>query len=358
MFSTIFGCWMFLLIPSQNEKSALNITPEQASKFATLALKNIHREYPNKPNNVLAGPEEVLPPSKLYPAFYGSFDWHSSVHGHWMLVRLLKKFPQLAEAGRIRAALAKSLTAENLQGETEFFKKPESKSFERPYGWSWFLKLALELQTWEDPQGREWASNLKPLEELIVRRYIEYFPKQTYPIRSGVHSNTAFGLVFALDYARGVKHKELEELLVGRARSYFLKDEAIPAKWEPDGADFFSPSLMEADLMARILPREEFATWLNAYYPSLEKGEPSSLLQPAKVSDRSDPQIVHLDGLNLSRAWCMLGIARALPQADPRVKTLQDSAMVHATSALGHVTSGDYAGEHWLASFAVYLLTR
>lgn len=357
MFSAIFGCGILFLMPSQNEKSALNITQEQASKFATLALKNIHREYPNKPNNVLAGPEEVLPPSKLYPAFYGSFDWHSSVHGHWMLVRLLKKFPQLAQAENIRTALARSLTAENLRGEAEFFKKPESKSFERPYGWSWFLKLALELHTWEDTQGRAWAKNLKPLEDLIVKRYMEFFPRQTYPIRSGVHSNTAFGLTFALDYARGMKNRELEEVLVAVAKTYYLKDKAIPAQWEPDGADFFSPSLMEADLMRRILPPEEFATWLGAYYPGLEKGEPATLLQPAKVSDRSDPQIVHLDGLNLSRAWCMASIARALPVADSRGKILMESARLHAGSALEHVSSGDYAGEHWLASFAVYLLT-
>lgn len=358
MHTEVLFCSLVLWMPAPMEKASLKITPEQASRFASLALKNIHREYPNKPNNVLEGPQDVLPPSRLYPAFYGSFDWHSSVHGHWMLVRLLKLHPKLKEADQIRQALAKNLTRENLLAETAFFLKPESKSFERPYGWSWFLKLALELNTWDDPQGREWAQNLKPLEDLIVKRYLDYFPKQTYPIRSGVHSSTAFGLTFALDYARGMKNKPLEDLITSRTRSYFLKDDSIPAKWEPDGNDFFSPSLMEADLMRRILPQAEFATWLDRFYPDLIKGEPKSLFLPAEVSDRSDPQIVHLDGLNLSRAWCMKSIAMALPANDRRRMLLNDSASRHSTAALAHVSSGDYSGEHWLASFAVYLLTQ
>ena len=334
----------------------LKLSEEQATKFAGLALKNIHREYPNKPGNVLEGPKDILSPKQLYPAFHGCYDWHSSVHGHWMLVKILKEFPQLKEAEEIRKALAKNITKENLLAEAAFFLKPESKSFERPYGWSWFLKLTLELRSWEDPLGKELAQHLKPLEEIIVGRYIQYFPKQTYPIRSGVHSNTAFGLTYALDYSRQMENKELEQLIVKRAREYYLKDEMIPAKWEPDGADFFSPSLMEADLMRRILPQKEFSIWLDKFYPNLLKSEPANLFSPAVVSDRTDPQIVHLDGLNLSRAWCMKNIGLALSEGDSRRMIFLESVRKHAEASLGHVSSGDYAGEHWLASFAVNLL--
>jgi hypothetical protein len=292
----------------------------------------------------------------LHPAFYGCFDWHSSVHGHWMLVRLLRQFPDLPEKKEIRAVLAEHLTAKNLQAEADYFAQPNRQSFERPYGWAWLLKLAEELHGWDDPDAREWSKNLRPLTDTLVARYTSYFPKQTYPIRSGVHPNTAFGFAFALDYARTVKHKELEKLIVERSRTYYLKDEKVPAAWEPDGADFFSPSLMEADLMRRVLPSEEFPGWLRRFYPDLAKGEPKSLLEPAVVTDRSDPQIVHLDGLNLSRAWCMRSVAAALPKADPLRKALAASARRHAEAGLKHVASGNYEGEHWLASFAVYML--
>ena len=198
---------------------------------------------------------------------------------------------------------------------------------------------------------------MKPLADLLVERYLSFLPKQTYPIRSGVHSNTAFGLMFALDYARTVDHKELRAVIEDRSRSYYAKDAGIPAKWEPDGADFFSPSLMEADLMRRVLPATEYRDWLKGFLPGLEKGEPKTLLFPATVADRSDPQIVHLDGLNLSRAWCMRSIAAALAKDDPARKVFTESAARHAEAALPHIASGDFAGEHWLASFAVYLLT-
>jgi hypothetical protein len=193
--------------------------------------------------------------------------------------------------------------------------------------------------------------------DAISARYLSYFPKQTYPIRSGVHPNTAFGLAFALDHARAVGNQPLRELLEERSRTYYEEDREAPARWEPDGADFFSPSLMEADLMRRVLPPAEFADWFRRYLPDIARGEPKRLLSPAQVTDRSDPQIVHLDGLNLSRAWCMRSIAAALPKDDPARKVLADSAARHAESALGHVASGDYAGEHWLASFAVYMLS-
>ncbi len=333
------------------------MTREQASAFARLALKGLRKQFPNKPADVLNDDKDVQSPRQMHPAFYGCFDWHSSVHGHWMLVRLLRLFPDLPEQKEIRAALAENLTAKNLKAEADTFSRPMGQSFERPYGWAWLLKLAEELHGWDNPDGKEWSRNLQPLTDTIVARYLAYFPKQTYPIRSGVHSSTAFGLTFALDYARAVGNNKLRDLIEERSRFYFGKDAGVPAAWEPDGADFFSPSLMEADLMRRVLPEAEFREWLKRFLPELAKGEPKNLLAPATVSDRTDPQIVHLDGLNLSRAWCMRHIAASLPGDSPARKVLRESADRHAEAALRHVASGDYAGEHWLASFAVYLLS-
>jgi hypothetical protein len=338
-------------------KKALAMNREQASAFARLALKGLSKEYPNKPGDVLNSAADVQNPRTVHPAFYGCYDWHSSVHGHWMLVRLLRLVPELPEKQQIRAVLAEQLTAKNLKAEADYFARSNSQSFERPYGWAWLLKLAEELHGWDDQDGKAWSQNVQPLADVIMARYLSYFPKQTYPIRSGVHPNTAFGLAFALDYARAVGHSKLRALVEERSRSYFAKDRQIPAAWEPDGADFFSPSLMEADLMRRVLPPAEFRTWFKYFLPEVAKGEPRSLLEPAKVSDRTDPQLVHLDGLNLSRAWCLRGTAAALPKDDPARKVLLESAARHVEAALPHVASGDYAGEHWLASFAVYLLS-
>jgi hypothetical protein len=333
------------------------MTQIQASSFARLALKAVQKEYPNKPEHVQNSEMDVRGPRAVHPAFYGSFDWHSSVHGHWMLVRLLRLFPDLPERPQIRTMLEGHLTAQNLQAEADYFGQPNRQSFERTYGWAWFLKLAEELHGWDDSDGKRWSSNLRPLTDTIVARYLAYFPKQTYPIRTGVHPNTAFGLSFALDYARAVDHKPLQDLIEERSRTYFAKDAAIPAAWEPSGTDFFSPSLMEADLMRRVLSPKEFHAWLRRFLPGLETGDPKTLFAPAQVTDRSDPQLVHLDGLNLSRAWCMQEIAAALPRDDAARKTLADSAARHVEAALPHVASGDYMGEHWLATFAVYLLS-
>lgn len=335
----------------------LTLSEAQATQFAKLALKGIGKEYPNKPGDVLNGKEEVQSPREVHPAFYGCYDWHSSVHGHWMLVRILKLYPKSPLKAEIRAALAANLTAKNLEAEAKYFSRPLAKPYERPYGWSWLLKLAEELHTWDDPQGLEWSANLRPLADLLAKQYVDYFPKQTYPNRSGVHSSTAFGLTFALDYARTVGDKKLEALVVERAKKYFGKDENIPAAWEPDGADFFSPSLMEADLMRRVLAPDEFRAWFAKYLPRAAESEPEGLFFPATVTDRTDPQLVHLDGLNLSRAWCMRSIAGVYPEGDPVRKSLLESARRHSDAALPHITSGDYAGEHWLASFATYLLT-
>ena len=339
------------------QDSVLSLDEEAASRFARLALKGIEREYPNKPGHVMNNASEVQNPAALHPAFYGSFDWHSSVHGHWMLVRLLRLFVDLPEAPAIRKVLNRHLTAEHIAAEVAYFDQPNRKSFERTYGWAWLLKLAEELHRWDDGDARRWAEAIEPLADAMERRTIDFLPRQTYPIRRGVHPNTAFGIAFALDYARAKGRADLEEVLLERARSYFGDDVDYPAAWEPDGDDFFSPGLMEADLMRRVLPVPEFTRWFRRFLPALARGEPRSLLEPAAVADRSDPKIVHLDGLNLSRAWCMKGIAAALGSEHPLSERLLFSARAHADATLGHVASGNYEGEHWLASFAVYLLT-
>ena len=342
---------------TKSSKTNLSLTESQASHFAQLALKCVTREYPNKPDHVLNDASEVWGPRAMHPTFYGCFDWHSSVHGHWMLARLLRSFPELPEAGDIRKALSANLTAENILAETAYLKQKNRQSFERTYGWAWLLKLAEELSLSSDAEVRIWSTNLQPLVDALVDSYLQFLPKQTYPIRTGVHPNTAFGLAFAFDYARASGNQKLAALVAERSRTYFANDKNYPGAWEPGGEDFFSPALMEADLMRRVLSPDEFRRWFHQFLPQLAAGVPERLLQPATVSDRSDPKLVHLDGLNLSRAWCMRNIARALPPADPVRKVLAQSADAHLKDALPHVASGDYAGEHWLASFAVYLLS-
>ena len=331
---------------------------EAASLFAGLALQAITREYPNKLDHVMGSEDEVQSPSVLHPAFFGSYDWHSCVHGHWLLVRLLRRFPDLPEAEEIRATLNGLLTRENIASELAYLAQPNRASFERTYGWAWLLKLTEELNGWDDEDGRLWRANLDPLAEAFADLYMDFLPKQDYPIRRGVHPNTAFGIAFALDYARSVGHQGLEDLLLERSGTYFSADTDYPAEWEPDGDDFFSRSLMEADLMRRVLEPGAFARWFHGFLPGLAEGRPETLLNPADVSDRTDPKIVHLDGLNLSRAWCMRLIAGALPEGDPVRPVLLRSAARHAQATLPHIASGNYEGEHWLATFAVYLLTE
>jgi hypothetical protein len=341
--------------PAQPDRPRL--TPETAESLSRLSLGCIHREYPNKPDHVLNDESEVQSPAELHPAFYGCFDWHSSVHGHWTLVRLLEVFPDIPNGEEIRAALRQSLSAENIRGELAYLQGPNRKSFERTYGWAWLLKLAQELGDWNDPDGAEWSRNLEPLAQEIAARYIDFLPRQTYPIRRGVHANTAFGIAFALDYARATGNAALEDLLTERRLAYFADDADYPASWEPGGDDFFSPALMEADLMRRVLPGEEFREWFSRFLPQVATGGPENLMQPAVVADRTDPKIVHLDGLNLSRAWCMAGIASALPEGSRSRRTLEAAALANAADALANVASGSYEGEHWLASFAVYTLS-
>jgi hypothetical protein len=338
-------------------KQSTSLTEKEASHFAGLALKCVNRELPNKPEHVINSSADVQSPKVLHPAFYGCYDWHSSVHGHWMLVRLLKTFQNLPESQQIRKALSANLTIENIRVEAAYMSQPNRQSFERTYGWAWLLKLAEELHSWDDPDGDNWAEALQPLVDVIVKSYKTFLPKQTYPIRTGVHPNTAFGLAFALDYAKAVGDRDFEALLDERSRAYFSRDANYPGAWEPGGEDFFSPALMEADLMRRVMKPVEFATWFRRFLPEAVRGQPNSLLQPAIVTDRTDPKLVHLDGLNLSRAWCMRSVANSLPAREPARRVLLNSADKHSSAALAHVASGDYAGEHWLASFAVYLLT-
>jgi hypothetical protein len=328
-----------------------------SSDFARLVLNCIGREFPNKLDHCIEDASQVRSPRSLHPAFYGCFDWHSAVHGHWMLIHLLRRSAPMEKAQEIRVALDKNLTPENLLAEVAYFKQKGRASFERTYGWAWLLKLAEELHGWEDKDGQRWSRNLRPLVAAVVERYHEFLPKQTYPIRTGVHPNTAFGLCLALDYARTVQDKNFAELIKGTSRSYYLADTNYPAWLEPCGEDFLSPALLEADLMRRILPTAAFAEWFHKFLPGLEEGDPKSLMTPAIVSDRTDGKLVHLDGLNLSRAWCMRSIASALPRTDPAATQLRTAAQLHADDGLAHVTSGNYEGEHWLATFAVYLLS-
>ena len=342
---------------AQQTNSNTSLTQAQASHFAALALKCVQKEYPNKLDHVNNDADDVRSPRAMHPAFYGCFDWHSTVHGHWMLVHLLKAFPAMPEAKEIRRALNANLSEKNIAGEVAYLKQANRASFERTYGWAWLLKLAEELRGWNDEDGRCWSRNLQALADGFVEKYLAFLPKQNYPIRTGVHPNTAFGLAFALDYARAVGDKKLEALIVERSRTYFGRDVNYPASWEPGGEDFFSPALIEADLMRRFMSKPEFAAWFHRFLLGIARNQPKQLLQPAVVTDRTDPKLVHLDGLNLSRAWCMRSIASALPVNDPARRILARSATAHANAALPFIASGNYEGEHWLASFAVYMLT-
>ena len=345
------------VVAQDTHQRKVSLTETEASHFARLALRCIQKEYPNKPDHTINDGGDVRSPRAIHPAFYGCFDWHSTVHGHWMLVHLLRLLPSMREAREIRAALDENLTAKNIAGEVAYLNQPNRASFERTYGWAWLLKLAEELHDWNDEDGRRWSKNLQPLADALAQKYLAFLPKQNYPIRTGVHPNTAFGLAFALDYARAVGDKKLESLIIERSRTYFGRDIDYPAAWEPGGEDFFSAALMEADLMRRVMTKSEFALWFPRFLPAVARNQPAALLQPALVTDRTDPKLVHLDGLNLSRAWCMRSIAAALPANDPARKVLARSASAHASAALAHVASGNYEGEHWLASFAVYMLT-
>jgi len=338
--------------------SNLTIDAATAERFANLALACIHREYPNKTgHHILTSDRDVRPPRELTPAFYGCFDWHSAVHGHWMLARLARLFPEAPFAAKARRALAQSLTTENLSREAEYMQADARSGFERPYGLAWLLQLAAELAEWNDTAAQRWSSAIQPLVDIAVRRLETWLPKLSHPVRSGEHSQTAFSLSLMLDYARAAGRHEFQQLLESSIRRFYLLDRDCPLAYEPSGEDFLSPCVAEADLLRRILNGSEFAAWLDSFLPSIPR-DASLWMKPAQALDPADGKLGHLDGLNLSRAWMLNGIIGALPAADPRIPSLQETAEQHARAGLAAVTSEHYEGAHWLGTFAVYLLTR
>lgn len=325
-----------------------------ASRFAAAALGHVTREYPNKMDHVLAGPADVQGPRALHPIFFGSFDWHSCVHGWWTLFTLLRLHPDAPEAPRIEALADALFTPANVAAETAYLDRPESRGFERPYGWAWLLMLAAELARHDSEAGRRRAATLQPLAEAFARRFRDFLPIASYPVRVGTHFNTAFALRLALDYADAAGDVALADQCRDAALRWHAGDRGCQA-WEPSQDEFLSPALMEAELMRRVLSADAFLVWFDAFLPDLAARAPATLFAPASVSDRSDGKIAHLDGLNLSRAWCWRGVASALDPADPRRPVALEAAQVHLDAALPHVT-GDYMGEHWLASFALLAL--
>lgn len=331
------------------------LTLADATRFASLALSCVGREYPNKIAHSLSSGADIKPPRQLTPAFYGCYDWHSSVHGHWLLARVARSFPDSPIAQQAKAALAANLTAGNLHEEARYVSAEGRASFERPYGLAWLLQLASELREWDDDQARLWSRNLAPLEKVTVARLSEWLPKLTKPVRSGEHSNTAFGLGLALDYARLTNDLGFEHSLETSARDFYLNDRACPVSYEPSGEDFLSPCLAEADLMRRVLSESDFMTWFATFLPELNG--PRAELPVGEVLDKSDGKLVHLDGLNISRAWMLKSVALRFPANDQRRDSLLQLARLHQAAGLAAVTGEHYEGGHWLGSFAIYLLT-
>jgi hypothetical protein len=346
------------------QKSAGAGSPSQgfdasaAERFAKLALACVHKEYPNKISHVLNSDADVAPPRKLTPAFCGCYDWHSSVHGHWLLVRLLRTFPDASFAKTARDALKESLTAENLKTEAAYLRGEGRASFERPYGLAWLLQLCAELREWDDPQAREMLANLKPLEDAVLERLTTWLPKLSHPIRIGEHNQTAFALGLIIDYARGKNDERLAKLATDSARKFYLTDKNCALAYEPSGEDFLSPCLGEADVMRRVLTQADFAKWLTQFLPQIPRRATADWLPVTISPDPSDPKLAHLDGLNLSRAWMLEGILSALPADDPRRPALASAAEAHRRAGLAAVTGEHYEGGHWLGSFAVFLTTE
>lgn len=326
-------------------------------RFADLALACVHEEYPNKIGHVMGSDDDVDPPRKLTPAFYGCFDWHSSVHGHWLLTRLTTLYPDADFATRARAALDESFTEANIAGEMSYFKGEGRSSSERPYGLAWLLCLADELHAWDDEQAQRWSTELAPLEDLAAQRFRDWLPKLHYAIRTGEHSQTAFAFGLVLDWATTVGDEQMIELVSDRSRAFYLDDRSCPMGYEPSGQDFLSPCIAEADLMRRVLTPDEFADWLTGFLPGIPSTGGADWLPLGVVTDRTDGKLAHLDGLNISRAWMLEGIAVGLPDDDPRRSALLAAADAHRVSGLASVTGEHYEGGHWLGSFATYLVT-
>jgi hypothetical protein len=331
-----------------------SLTPALASKFAQLALSHITREYPNVLYHVLNGPEDVRSPRELHPIFFGSMDWHSSVHGYWLLATILRLYPENPESTAIRELFDAQLTPAKVRAELEYLDAPLRTIFERPYGWAWLLMLSAELSRHATDDGRRWSKTLAPLSDAFVTRFTAFLPKATYPIRVGTHYNSAFALTLALEYAEVAADDAFRHLLVNKALAWYGNDRNCQA-WEPGGDDFLSSALMEAECMRRARAMNQFEAWMDAFLPGIANREPATLFEPAMVSDRSDGKIAHLDGLNLSRAWCWRSLATAWPDEDPRHAIALDAANVHLAASMPHV-AGDYMGEHWLATFALLAL--
>jgi hypothetical protein len=321
-----------------------------ANTLVELPLHCMNTEYPNKLSQTIGSDEDLQAPRILHPAFYSCFDWHSSVHGHWSLVSLLKQFPDIEKAEEVKERLLSNISKENIEVEVQYFYGKHNKSYERTYGWAWLLKLAEELHTWDAPIARELETNLQPLTDLIAEKYIEFLPKLNYPLRVGTHTNTAFGLSFAYDYAETVNHDVLKKAITERAKYFFLNDLNCPITWEPSGTDFLSPCLEEAALMKRLLPLDEYKTWLDNFLPQLK--DKNYTLEVGLVSDRTDGHLVHLDGLNFSRAWSLNKIAEKLPEYGH----LKNIANRHIDYSLPNIVGDSYEGGHWLGSFAIYAL--
>jgi len=334
-----------------NEIPQHSISLEAATQLASLPLACIGTEYPNKLNQTIGSKSDLQEPHTLHPAFYGCFDWHSSVHGHWSLVKLLKSQGNLPQSDSIKSLLLSHISEQNILLEIEYFDGQYNKSFERTYGWAWLLKLAEELHTWDDPIARKLEANLQPLTDRIVHNYLDFLPKLEYPIRVGTHTNTAFGLTFAYDYAQTLGCDSLLNLISSRAKEYFLNDKNCPLEWEPSGYDFLSPCLEEIDLMMRVLPENEFLNWLKDFTPQLF--DQNFKLEPGRIADRTDGHLVHLDGLNFSRAWVLSTLALKYPD---KFGHLQKIATNHIEYSYPNLIGDSYEGGHWLASFAIYAL--
>ena len=328
------------------------LTQELASRFARIALGHVTREYPNKPGHILRGPRDARTPRELHPLFFGSFDWHSCVHGYWLLCRLYRRFPGLPERSEIHSLLDRQFTPGNVQGELDYFTT--ANGFERPYGWAWLLMLASELELYKNPAGQRWAAALAPLAEFLAARFLAFLPVATYPVRSGAHFNSAFAVTLAWEYARVPGNDALKEAVREKTWAWFERDADCQA-WEPSGDDFLSPALMEALAMQRTMAADEFAPWFCRFLPRIEARSPATLFHPATVSDRTDGKIAHLDGLNFSRAWCWRSLATTFAENDSRREIALAAAEAHIAASLPHVAD-DYAGEHWLATFATLAL--
>ncbi len=332
------------------EVESLSLTLEQANKLASLPIHCINVEYPNKLNQTIGSGKDLKSPKELHPAFYGCFDWHSSVHGHWSLVALLKQFPNIDNAETIKAQLLQNISKENIEKEVQYFYGKYNKSYERTYGWAWLLKLAEELHTWNDETARVLEKNLQPLTDLIIGKYFEFLPKLKYPIRVGEHTNTAFGLTFAWDYANTTNNRELKLLVETRAKAFYLKDQNCPLSWEPSGFDFLSPCLQEAAIMKRVLSKELFDDWFGKFLPQLK--DVNFQFPVGEVSDRTDGKLVHLDGVNFSRAWALNKII----EGSSELNHLKRIANQHIEYSLPNLVGDSYEGGHWLGSFAIYAL--